>query len=558
MSPPRSSSLSARQLTRSDSPGDDGHSPDDEDNGAGGSSTSNLGAAANLPSDPKARRRERNRLAASAFRSRKKERLEVLEGRLGTLEGENRGLRGEVDRLRVVLKELGAAAAMSGLGVVPTGYEGLLVMPRAPGEALPQAAHLAPPPPPLADLQRPADEPITTSVSSSLGSGAGAGGGARGGKKRTARAATKKPKIEEHDDDDEACESSNLVVDSELLSHPSTTSFDGNGQIAPPDPHLSAVPTTSVTNVVPSTANATAPLPDSVAAAKQEQQDWSLEPPSPPRAPHASSSSSSSLAPPHKRNRPASPPPNLAASGALAGKAVPRTVTPSRTAPNQPLHLRRLPSSSSLLRTSVVANSTSDGDSSPDILGDPLGTSSTSNGRTSSARQSYENVRLCFPMSSTVESLCRLVPHEIRLTGSLSSSNPPPASRSPHRRSPSPYLSRQEAATLPPVAALPSPPVAASFPARPSTPSAGTVSVAITIRARHSGWAWVSPSAMFGARRVLAWRGAGSAGAGSDAAVFLPLPHRLLRVYVCLFSSFSFPSFLPLLFFSLVIISLSL
>jgi hypothetical protein len=62
---------------------------------------------ANLPSDPKARRRERNRLAASAFRTRKKERLGELEVRLAELEEENRLLKDQVDELRATVRELG-------------------------------------------------------------------------------------------------------------------------------------------------------------------------------------------------------------------------------------------------------------------------------------------------------------------------------------------------------------------------------------------------------------------------------------------------------------------
>ncbi|CED85343.1 Basic-leucine zipper domain [Phaffia rhodozyma] len=65
--------------------------------------------------DPKARRRERNRLAASAFRSRKKEKLEVLETKVSELEEVNTGLRGEIDKLRETLDELNSIAARAGL-----------------------------------------------------------------------------------------------------------------------------------------------------------------------------------------------------------------------------------------------------------------------------------------------------------------------------------------------------------------------------------------------------------------------------------------------------------
>lgn len=78
------------------------------------------GTTAVESSDPKkVARRERNRLAASAFRNRKKERLEGLEGRLAGLQEENSGLKGEVARLMDVVGQLSQQARDRGLDVGP-------------------------------------------------------------------------------------------------------------------------------------------------------------------------------------------------------------------------------------------------------------------------------------------------------------------------------------------------------------------------------------------------------------------------------------------------------
>lgn len=91
--------------------------------------------------DPKkAARRERNRLAASAFRNRKKERLEGLEGTMTTLETENTNLKDEVSKLMEAIGQLHQQARERGMDVGP--------LPSIPSFSKPTNAGPPPPPPP--------------------------------------------------------------------------------------------------------------------------------------------------------------------------------------------------------------------------------------------------------------------------------------------------------------------------------------------------------------------------------------------------------------------------
>lgn len=91
--------------------------------------------------DPKkAARRERNRLAASAFRNRKKERLEGLEGKMTTLETENTNLKDEVSKLMEAIGQLHQQARDRGMDVGP--------LPSIPSFSKPTNAGPPPPPPP--------------------------------------------------------------------------------------------------------------------------------------------------------------------------------------------------------------------------------------------------------------------------------------------------------------------------------------------------------------------------------------------------------------------------